>query len=399
MTDTGSYYLNREQSEIKHYALRLYLEAAARILGNKRNLRYIDCCAGPWNACSGDYCDTSFGIAVSTLRKAKSDLSDRGLTPRMAALLIEKCAEVFLELQCFAQKNDSADFRVHARNWDFTEHVADIVRYCSSPDTFSFIFIDPTGWQLAGISKIRSLLQLNPGEVLINLMSPFISRFIKDNKTDFSDLLGEDFPSLRRLSGSALESAIVDKYCELIGREGGFEYVCSLPVMNPDLDSFNFHLVYATRHQKGVEVFKSVERRTEEKTHIIRAEIQRRDREQKSGNFELFGPDVLYRENCYQRLATDHKERARASVWNLIETVPGVAYDACWGTALQHSAVYESDLREWIEAWSRAGAVTVEGKSSRARVLQVGKGIRIHRNGHPGKGRTLPRVVGRSHPL
>ena len=105
-------------------------------------------------------------------------------------------------------------------------------------------------------------------------MSSLITRFIKDNRTDFTeDLLGDDFPSLRSRSGADLESAIVGKYCELVKREGGFDYVCSLPVMNPDLDSFNFHLIYATRHRKGVEVFKAVEKRTEERTHIIRAEV------------------------------------------------------------------------------------------------------------------------------
>jgi hypothetical protein len=299
----------------------------------------------------------------------------------MAALLIEKDQESFEKLNAFAKEKDGPALRVHARNWDFTERVSDRVRYCSSPETFSFILVDPKGWQLAGISKIRPLLQLNPGEVLINLMSPFISRFIKDNKTDFSDLLGEDFPVLRNLAGWDLESAIVDKYCELIRRHGGFEYVCSLPVMNPDSDSFNFHLIYATRHHKGVEVFKNVERRTEEKTRLIRAEIQKTGRHRRSGNFELFGPEVLYNENCYQRLARSNKNRAEMAVWRLIETATEVAYDSCWGTALQYSAVYEPDLREWLSNWGASGRITVEGLSPRARVPQINKGISIKRTG------------------
>jgi len=381
MSDVDPNYDDREQSEIKHYALRLYLEAATRILGSTRNLKYVDCCAGPWKARSLDYVDTSFGIAFRTLRDAAGQLTaQRGIAPKFACLLIEKDRDAFARLETFAKGVDTPALPVRAQNWDFAERITEIVQYCSGGGSFPFAFIDPKGWQLAGISKIRPLLKLNPGEVLINLMSSFITRFIKDNKTDFGDLLGTDYPLLRSLSGATLESAIIDKYCELVKREGAFDYVCSLPVMNPDMDSFNFHLVYATRHRKGVEVFKAVERRAEKKTHIIRAELQQKDRQSKSGNLELFSPDVQYRENCYQRLARANGERAQEAVRALIESNARISYDACWGEALQFSAVYETDLRGWIDGWEREGLVTIEGMQPKARVWQVGKNIKLVRN-------------------
>jgi len=306
-------------------------------------------------------------------------LAERGIRPKFACLLIEKKASSFAKLESFAKLNHTPEFSIQAQNWDFAERLTDIVSYCRTASAFPFIFIDPKGWQLAGISKIWPLLRLNPGEVLINLMSSFIGRFIKDNTTDFSDLLGADFPALRALSGEELESAIVEKYCEMVKREGRFNYVCSLPVMNPDMDSFSFHLIYATRHIKGVKVFKDVENQTEKKTHSIRAELQQRSRQSKSGNFELFPPNVQYRENCYRRLERTNKERARETVRALIESSPVVSYDACWNEALQFSAVYEKDLREWVGAWESQGLLTVEGKAPRARVLQVGEGVNLIR--------------------
>jgi three-Cys-motif partner protein len=379
MSKTDPNYDEREQSEIKHYALRLYLQAAARILGNTKNLKYVDCCAGPWKERTTDLSDTSFGVAIPTLKAAAFELASRGISRQFACLLIEKDPDAFTKLEVFAKRSDTTSLRIHARNCDFTEKLAEIVRYCSSDGTFPFIFIDPTGWQLAGISKIRPLLQLNPGEVLINLMSSFISRFIKDNRTDFSDLLGTDFPSLRELSGPELELAIVDKYCELVKREGGFEYVCSLPVMKPDADCFNFHLIYATRHRKGVEVFKAVEKKTEEMTHIIRADRQQKDRQTRSGQDELFGPHVQYQEGCYQRLTRTNRNRAKEAVRALIELNGEIPYDSCWGEALQFSTVHEKDLRDWIGAWDQQGLITIQGMAPRARVLQVGKGIKLVR--------------------
>src|SRR5258708_4322466 len=228
MSLPGSDYEDREQSGIKHYALRLYLEAATRILGARFNFKYVDCCAGPWESKAKDYTDTSFGIAVDVLNKAAVDLAARSKSTNFACLLIEEKSTSFSKLDNFAKSCNGKNVEVRAENWDFTKHLTEITQFCRTPKTFPFVFIDPKGWTLAGISLITPILQLNPGEVLINLMSSFIARFLKDNKTDFSDLLGEDFPELRRLSGPDLELAVVSKYCELVKRKGNYNYVCAL---------------------------------------------------------------------------------------------------------------------------------------------------------------------------
>jgi len=372
MTESG--YQDREQSELKHHAVKLYLQAAARILGSAWNLKYVDCCAGPWNSTKGDYSDTSFGVAFEVLRAAREELSSRNWTPQVACLFIEKDTAAFSELDSFAKAKNSPDIRVRAENWDFTERIDEIVLYCSSPRTFPFILIDPKGWKLAGISQISPLLKLRPGEVVINLMSSFITRFVNDSATDLSDLLGEDFPELRRLSGSEREFAVVRKYCDLVKHEGDFSYVCALPVMKPDSDTFNFYLIYATRHPKGVEVFKRVEERTEERTHVVRADVQKRQRQERTGNFELFEPDVQYRERKYQQLATDNRARARRRILDQLQTAGEVPYDDCWAEALQYSAVYEKDLRSWIDAWEKDGTVLVRGRKSRAEFLKRNHG-------------------------
>jgi three-Cys-motif partner protein len=367
---TESDYRDREQSELKHYAIRLYLEAATRILGSSWDLKYVDCCAGPWNSRNTDYSDTSFGIALGVLKKSRDDLSKRGRAPRIGCLLIEKEKGPFSQLEVFAKENTTDDVRVDARNWDFTERISDITRYCATRETFPFILIDPWGWKLAGISQISPLLKLRPGEVVINLMSSFITRFVNDNATNFSDLLGQDFPELRALTGGELEFAILRKYCELIKKEGGFPYVCALPVMKPDSDAFNFHLIYATRHAKGVEVFKSVEKRTEEMTHVIRTNVQQRQRQERSGNLELFEARVQYRERRYQQLATENRERAQQEVLQLIKSRDQVPYDECWAEALQFPAVYQADLREWLGDWEKSGIISIGGRKVATEVLK-----------------------------
>jgi hypothetical protein len=275
-------------------------------------------------------------------------------------------------LDTYAKERTSSEIKVRAENWDFADHIDEIVRYCSGRRTFPFILIDPTGWKLAGISRISPLLKLRPGEVVINLMSSFITRFVNDGVTDFSDLLGADFPELRSLSGSELEFAVVRKYCDLIKSEGGFSYVCALPVMKPDSDAFNFYLIYATRNLKGVEVFKSVEKRTEKQTHVVRADVQLRQREEKTGVLDLFPAPVLYREQKYQQLAEDNRGRAKKRVWDLLTGSDEVSYDDCWAEALQFSAVYQMDLRGWLTEWERVGKIYVKGRKKPNEVLKRG---------------------------
>ena len=152
-------YADREQTGIKHFALRTYLEAATRIIGSAwTGFSYVDCCAGPWESRSEDYSDTSFGISVAVLRQAEQWLRNQGKKPQFRALLIEEKAEPYKRLVEFAAGATSKSVLVEARNWDFREHTTEIVRFVASPSSFGFMFIDPTGWTLAQIGGARTIV-------------------------------------------------------------------------------------------------------------------------------------------------------------------------------------------------------------------------------------------------
>jgi three-Cys-motif partner protein len=264
-------YSEREQSQLKHFALRRYLETASRIIGTWGNFTYVDCCAGPWESRSQDYSDTSFGIAIEVLKESQAWLRERGKASRFKALLIEQKPHAFEQLSTFAAQENSNQLHVEARNWDFTEHAAEIVRFASTPPSFGFLYIDPTGWTPAEVRKLKPLMQIRPSEILVNLMSSFIVRFLHDERTDMEEILGSDYRDLRNLPHEEQEDEVVRRYCDLVRRQGEFKYVCALPVMRRDQDAIHFFLIYGTRHEKGVEVFKQVERKTEEQTELVRA--------------------------------------------------------------------------------------------------------------------------------
>src|SRR6266581_2223154 len=68
-------YRGREQTFIKHLILRRYLETVAwHILWAQDDFVFVDGFSGPWAATSTIYEDTSFGIAMTLLRRVRDEL-------------------------------------------------------------------------------------------------------------------------------------------------------------------------------------------------------------------------------------------------------------------------------------------------------------------------------------
>src|SRR6478752_2860436 len=65
-------YKGREQSYVKHVLLEQYLEALIHKTASAyQHVVYVDGFAGPWQNSSEQFDDTSFGIALKALRRAK----------------------------------------------------------------------------------------------------------------------------------------------------------------------------------------------------------------------------------------------------------------------------------------------------------------------------------------
>jgi three-Cys-motif partner protein len=186
-------YEDREQTAVKHEILSRYLSAFVPIVGDwAADIAYIDCFAGPWASSDPQLGDTSFARAIAVLRSTRNVLEGRGKHPTMRCLLIERDTDAFERLREYAET--ITDIEVSAKNWDFTEHIQDIVGFTKERvKSFPFFFIDPTGWEPLRINLIRPVLGITPGEVLINLMTSWITRFLSDGSKHFDRLLGEDW--------------------------------------------------------------------------------------------------------------------------------------------------------------------------------------------------------------
>src|SRR6267142_2961183 len=81
------------------YFLEGYLDSLVhKIASAYQDFVYVDGFAGPWQSANEKFEDTSFGIALSALRRAKASWKQRGRDVNMSAFLIEKTSAAYSKL-------------------------------------------------------------------------------------------------------------------------------------------------------------------------------------------------------------------------------------------------------------------------------------------------------------
>lgn len=366
---------------MKHFILRNYLERFAFIVGRRWSpLVYVDCFAGPWNARSQDFGDSSFGIALEILRGVRDQLARKeGITFEFRCFFLEENREAYSKLKSFAA--EVKDARIETRNARLEDSVPSIGKFVEDAGNkaFPFTFIDPTGWTGFGMDTIRPLLEMKPGEVLINFMTSHIRRFLdspqEQTQESFRRLFGsDDFKSkVQGLSGLEREDAAVEDYTRKAKAVGNFALASQAIVLHPEKDRTHFHLIYLTRHPKGVEVFKDAEKRAMDQQEKARAEAQQRRRVERGGQLELLGSGDLADSSHYNELRSRHSKGARELVLSELKSKGRLPYDDAWALALSRPLCWESDLKGWIKDWAKQGLLKVEGMQPNQQVVRRGE--------------------------
>jgi three-Cys-motif partner protein len=381
----GDFYIDREQTQVKHIILENYLERFAIIVGSRWDtITYVDCFSGPWKVKSEKFEDSSFAIALEQLRKARDiHKKQTGKTLKLRCFFLEKTSSAYAKLKQFADRQD--DVKIETKNKKLENAIQDILNFVQDggPKSFPFIFIDPTGWSGFALETITPLLKLNPGEVLITFMTEHIRRFIEwqqeQNQESFIKLFGSGQfrDKLKGLDEKDREDAIVTAYSECVKRVGAFGYTSSAIVLHPKKNRTHFHLIYATRGRKGVEVFKEAEKKAMSEMEKARDEAQKREREERTGQteFRLFSGTVTQDPSEHFRsLRERYMSRARAAVLALLQTKKQLAYDEAWSSAMTFPLTWESDLKGWIRDWELVGQLKTMGMKEKQRVPQLEEG-------------------------
>ena len=381
MSDTDLY-TGREQTLVKHFILRHYLARFAIIVGHRWDtITYVDCFSGPWNVQSDRFEDSSFAIALDQLRKASEVHQKKGRPLKLRCFFLEKKKSAFLKLKQFTETITDAEIEAHnSALEDSVPLIEDFVRK-GGRRSFPFIFVDPTGWTGFDMATIAPLLRLKPGEVLINFMTGHIRRFVdspqQQTQQSFVRLFGSpDFKTrLIGLTKRDREDATVQEYSRNVKQTGSFTHTSSAIVLHPEKDRTHFHLIYATRNAKGVEVFKEAEKKAMPVMQQVRGEARKRKREETTRQIELSLGDATHDPTYYNSLRTRYIDQARASVSRLLQAKGTVPYDEMWSLAMTFPMVWESDLHEWLHDWKGQRLLEMAGLRPNMHIPKREEGI------------------------
>lgn len=353
-------YSGREQAYIKHCLLEEYLPQWAYKVGSKwDSLIYIDGFAGPWGTKHPQYSDSSFGVAIDALYQCKLGThQNTGRQINIHSVLIEENKSAFAELKKFAASKTSHGFGVHCLAGEFIDQIAAIDNLIkkTAKNPFKFVFLDPKGWSDIPMQKIQPLLKNRSCEVLINLMTRHIVRFLdQPSRADsYNELFGrpEVLNILKNTPSDNNERAekAVQEYCRSLKQLCDFKYVSSAVILEPNKESVRYYLVYATNHPKGVQVFKDAEMKAAHLQDNVRYETQIQKTRQPEIDFGLGTP----RSPKSNELRSHYLGLARKKVVEILSANNNhqeLPYSDLFCESMGFPLVTPDDLENWLRKW------------------------------------------------
>lgn len=326
---------------------------------------YVDLFAGPWQSQSGDYSDTSFGIALSRMTEAKAMQRRLGRSVKMVAHLVEKraanCAELMEAVRRFPE------IEVHCYCGVAEQHAATIAKLIPLR-AFRFVVIDPKG--VPDVRRFKCLIEPGNTEVLLNFMFQFANRFAgsQDRMPTLEGWLGglsdeqgswrKDFVELR---GPDREAAITDRARQALRNMGGYAHAPALTVDETASERPLYKLIYLSRHPVGLRVFRDAHVKALEAQATYKSARKAETRRQKSGMDDLFAdPNAM---NPGERSALEIAGGVVAAQTRMLQLLAqnrdGLCWSDIWPRVLDACVVTHNQLGDCVRDLRSSAKVTV----------------------------------------
>ena len=349
-------YVGREQTYVKHLFLESYLGSLVYKTASRfPHIVYVDGFAGPWRSANEKFEDTSFGIALNVLRQAKASWKERHRDVGMSAFLVERDVSAYQHLAGIPPQYP--DVEVTPYNADFLCVLDQILKNIPR-EAFVFFLIDPKGWRIP-LLKLKALLARPCSEVIFNFMFDFINRAASMTDPTIVAGLNELVPfgdwrrrlevreGSERVPSVERKRILVESFSTSLKHLGSYEYVAETTILRPLKDRALYCLFYATRHSRGIEVFRDCQITAMREESASRATNKIKHAATTTGQAEIFdslhdmAPDKLEAFLLGQRIEA---ERA------LLELAPEkphfVLYEKLRAQVLSRHVVRVSDVNK-----------------------------------------------------
>jgi three-Cys-motif partner protein len=359
-------YEGREQSYVKHVFLEEYLETLVhKTASSYRHIVYIDGFAGPWQSANEQFQDTSFGIALNALRRAKESWKAHDRDVRMSAFLVERHPAAYTKLSGIPAQYPDIPIKTYPA--DFMAVLPTILRDIAA-DAFAFFLIDPKGWRIP-LKRLAPMLGRRNSETIFNFMFDFINRAASIKDPVVVGGLDELIPygdwrrkleEAERIQPSGLtseerKSILVKAFSKSLAQIGNYDYVAETTVLRPLKNRPLYCLFYATRHPVGMEVFRDCQIKALTEQSKARAATKMKHAKTSTGQGEFFeslhdmAPDEL------TSFLQNERQAAAKTLLELTPKQPGfIPYEKLWPLVMARHVVRKPEVNQ-IAASFRVG--------------------------------------------
>jgi three-Cys-motif partner protein len=371
-------YVGREQAYVKHVFLKRYLEALIfKTASTYNHIVYVDGFAGPWQSANEEFADTSFGIALNALRRAKETWQKSKRNVRMTALLVEQHPKAYAKLATIQTR--FPDIAIKTYPADFISIVPDI-----PGDAFAFFFIDPKGWGIP-LLKLKPMLERPKAEMTFNFMFEFINRAASMTEPVTVAGLDELIPygnwrarladvekdTGRPLTPDERKDILISAFTENLAQIGHYQYVVPTEILRPLKNRTLYCLFYATRHESGLAAFRECQTKALDAQAETRAALKMQRETADTGQSELFTSLHDMGPNETAALRAKAKAAAEAAILDITPRAPDhMTYKRLWATVLTHHAVRLTDVNAMCAKLRRTEALVFPDWETGKRVPQ-----------------------------
>lgn len=360
MTDP---YSGREQTKTKHFILRRYLQELAFKVLTFSDVTYVDGFSGPWGTQTDNFADSSFKIAIDVLKDAQQKVLDATGHHRLIRCFFSEGdpkAFALLDSSVAEHHNPKTKFEIETFSGRFEDAISEIQQFIA--DSFSLIFIDPTGWTGYPFDKIKPLFQRRKCEVLINFMYEFVNRAaaMSDSSTiaSLNPILGG--PNWeQRLDPSLSRGRAVEKlFRDALRNAGGFRFVVSTKIDRATADRPHYFIVYGTKSPDGLKAFRNTEYAALRAHARERADAKERKRQSKSGSPDLFaGWDADVQEATIDEIVAEQKELAAAGLLQVLTLHGRLNFSQAVTLLLEAHMLRETNVKDICVDLARVGKI------------------------------------------
>ena len=277
-----------------------------------------------------------------------------GRNVQMSAYLVEQNSAAYHQLAGVSARYP--DIEVNTYHDDFLKALP-LILSDIPPAAFAFFFIDPKGWRFR-LHDLAKMLQRPRSEVIFNLMFDFINRAASMKEPAIEQGVDELIPygDWRRKLEEAEQGGATSEDRKAIIVDAFRQASRKLALITTSLRRLFFGLsatqalyclCYATRHPKGIEVFRDCQLKALQEQAKTRATTKVKHAEATTGQREIF--ELLHdmAPNDLEAKLAAAKVAAEEALLELTPAVPGATrYEHVWPRVLSKHLVRLPDLNQ-----------------------------------------------------